>query len=79
MGRPSVAQDLAKGRKIEVEHLNGYVVRRGADLGIPTPTNAAIVRLAKQVESGDVPPAAANVRLLLEPSEFSMAGSRSAQ
>lgn len=29
--------DLAKGRRIEVEHLSGYVVRKGRELGVPTP------------------------------------------
>ncbi|WP_119421177.1 ketopantoate reductase family protein [Desertibaculum subflavum] len=29
--------DLAKGRRIEAEHLSGYVVRKGRELGVPTP------------------------------------------
>ena len=48
--RSSTAQDLARGRPTEIEHLNGYVARRGAALGVPTPVNRAmrvLVRLAE--------------------------------
>jgi 2-dehydropantoate 2-reductase len=41
--RSSTAQDLAKGKKTEIEHLNGYVVRRGNDLGVLAPANRAIL------------------------------------
>jgi 2-dehydropantoate 2-reductase len=41
--RSSTAQDLARGKKTEIEHLNGYVVRRGKDLGVLAPTNRAIL------------------------------------
>ena len=33
------AQDLARGKPTEIDHLNGYVVRRGQALGIATPIN----------------------------------------
>lgn len=39
----STAQDLARGRPSEIEHLNGYVVRRGAALGLATPVNRALL------------------------------------
>lgn len=35
----STAQDLARGKPTEIDHLNGYVVRRGQALGIATPIN----------------------------------------
>lgn len=44
----STAHDLARGKRTEIDSLNGYVVRRGAQLGIATPTNHvlhALVRL----------------------------------
>ncbi|MDA1189166.1 MAG: 2-dehydropantoate 2-reductase, partial [Chloroflexi bacterium] len=56
IGRPSLAQDLLKGRRTEVDHLNGYVVKRGQDVGIATPVNEAVVKLCLQVESGEVKP-----------------------
>ncbi|PIG00014.1 ketopantoate reductase [Comamonas sp. 26] len=35
----STAQDLARAKPTEIDHLNGYVVRRGQALGIATPAN----------------------------------------
>ena len=35
----STAQDLARSKPTEIDHLNGYVVRRGQALGIATPIN----------------------------------------
>ncbi len=55
-GRPSLAQDVGKGRKTEIDSLNGYVVRRGRQLGISTPVNEQIVRLTKRIESGELEP-----------------------
>ena len=51
----STAQDLAKGRKTEIDHLNGYVVRQGEALGIPTPVNQALSALMKLVEQTKLP------------------------
>jgi 2-dehydropantoate 2-reductase len=46
----STAQDLARGRRSEIDHLNGYVVRRGAALGVATPANRVLHTLVKLVE-----------------------------
>jgi len=46
----STAQDILKGRRTEIEHLNGYVVREGAALGIPTPANRTLNALVKLLE-----------------------------
>ena len=59
--RPSMAQDIAKGRRTEIEYLNGFVCRKGAELGIPTPANAKLVEIVKQVERGDLKPDMKNV------------------
>ena len=42
-GRPSLLQDVLKGRRTEIDFLNGYVVAQGQTVGVPTPFNAAIV------------------------------------
>lgn len=47
----STAQDLARGKPTEIEHLNGFVVRRGAALGVPTPVNRALYALVRLLES----------------------------
>jgi len=46
----STAQDLARGKRTEIDHLNGYVVRRGDVLGIATPVNRALHALVKLLE-----------------------------
>jgi 2-dehydropantoate 2-reductase len=38
----STAQDLARGKPTEIDFLNGHVVRKGAEFGIPTPSNLAL-------------------------------------
>jgi 2-dehydropantoate 2-reductase len=47
----STAQDLARGKPTEIEHLNGFVVRRGEALGVPTPANRALYALVRLIES----------------------------
>lgn len=63
-GRPSLLQDVIKRRRTEVEYLNGDIVRRGKEMGLPTPMNEAIVSLMLQVERGEVTPGVANLRRL---------------
>jgi 2-dehydropantoate 2-reductase len=60
-GRPSLAQDVIKGRKTEVEHLNGYVVAQGRPIGVPTPVNQALVELTGRVEAGELDASLSNL------------------
>ena len=46
----STAQDLARGKSSEIDHLNGYVVRTGEQLGIPTPANRLLTVMVKLME-----------------------------
>ena len=46
----STAQDMNRGRRTEIDSLNGYVARRGAELGVPTPVNQALYALVKLAE-----------------------------
>ncbi len=46
----STAQDLARGKRTEIESLNGYIVRRGTELGVATPSNFALYALVKLLE-----------------------------
>jgi 2-dehydropantoate 2-reductase len=46
----STAQDLQRGRRTEIDHLNGYVVRRGLALGVPTPVNRTLLALVSLAE-----------------------------
>ena len=48
----STAQDLARGKRTEIESLNGYVVRRGDVLGVPVPVNRSLLALVLLRETG---------------------------
>ncbi len=47
----STAQDLSRGKPTEIDYLNGFVVRRGEALGIPTPANRVLQVLVKLLEN----------------------------
>ena len=47
----STAQDLARAKPTEIEHLNGLVVRKGDALGIPVPANRLLLALVKLLEA----------------------------
>ncbi len=46
----STSQDVERGKKTEIDSLNGYVVRRGEELGIPTPVNRTLYALVKLLD-----------------------------
>ncbi|HEX6838881.1 MAG TPA: ketopantoate reductase C-terminal domain-containing protein, partial [Polyangia bacterium] len=54
--RSSMWEDLQRGRKTEVDLLNGEIVRLGAQLDVPTPINQRIVDLVKEAEHRGAPP-----------------------
>jgi 2-dehydropantoate 2-reductase len=46
----STAQDMNRGKRTEIDSLNGFISRRGAELGVPTPVNHALYTLVKLAE-----------------------------
>lgn len=52
--RPSMGQDMAKGRRTEIEFLNGYIVREGEKVGLTARANERLVDLVKKVERGEL-------------------------
>ena len=51
----STAQDMARGKRSEIDHLNGTVVRLGARHGIAVPVNQALYALVKLIEAARAP------------------------
>jgi 2-dehydropantoate 2-reductase len=51
----STAQDVARRKPSEIDHLNGFIVRRGRELGVAVPANQALTALIKLVEAGYPP------------------------
>ena len=54
--RPSMGQDMQKGRRTEIEFINGLVVREGEKLGMTCTANAALTDIVKRVERGELKP-----------------------
>jgi 2-dehydropantoate 2-reductase len=54
--RPSMGQDRQKGRRTEIEFLNGFVVREGAKIGRSCTANAVLTDLVKRVERNELSP-----------------------
>jgi 2-dehydropantoate 2-reductase len=55
--KPSMLQDFERGRKTEVDFINGYVVALGHASGVPVHMNATITDLVHQIEHGVLQPA----------------------
>ena len=45
-----MGQDMAKGRRTEIEFLNGFVVREGEQVGIPARAHERLVDIVKRGE-----------------------------
>jgi 2-dehydropantoate 2-reductase len=50
--KASSLQSLERGRKTEIDFLNGYVVRKSKEVGLAVPVNEAVVRMVKEIEEG---------------------------
>ena len=56
-----MGQDVIKGRRTEIDYLNGFAAEQGKRIGVPTPYNEATVAVVKGVESGEFPVGIENV------------------
>ena len=52
--RPSMGQDILKGRKTEVDDMNGYVARKGEELGLPVTANSTVTGFIQKIELGEL-------------------------
>jgi 2-dehydropantoate 2-reductase len=57
----STLQDVIKGRRSEINYLNGYVARRGREIGIETPVCDAIVQVMGQIDDHQIQPVPENI------------------
>jgi 2-dehydropantoate 2-reductase len=64
--KASMAQDVAKGRPTEIDYMNGFVVEKGREKGVPTPVSAAVVETVREIDRGQRKQAAENIGLTLK-------------
>jgi len=57
--RPSMAQDILKGRRTEIDDMNGFIARKGAAIGVPAPSHARLAGIVTRVERGELKPSPA--------------------
>ncbi len=65
-GRPSLLQDVMKGRRTEIDYLNGYVCEQGRQAGVKTPVNDAVVREVRRYPVGTLKPDPKNLEPILK-------------
>lgn len=63
--KSSSLQSLERGRRTEIDFLNGHVVEKAKTVGLEVPMNAALTRMIKEIERGDRKICAANLSELL--------------
>ncbi len=54
--RPSMAQDILKGRRTEIDAMNGYIARRGAQVGVRAPSHGKLAEIVTRIERGELKP-----------------------
>ncbi|TEU18610.1 MAG: hypothetical protein E3J21_05640 [Anaerolineales bacterium] len=59
-------QSLERGRRTEIDFMNGYVVKRGREKGVPTPVNGALTTLVREIKAGARPISPDNLESLLQ-------------
>ena len=59
--RPSMAQDMIKGRRTEIASMNGYIAAKGAEVGVPAPSHAMLTEIVTRVERGELKQSPANL------------------
>jgi 2-dehydropantoate 2-reductase len=65
-GYSGTAQDLRKGRRTEIDFMNGYVADEARRIGLSAPTHDAVTRLIKQLERGELAQGTGHVQTLLD-------------
>ncbi len=59
--RPSMGQDILKGRRTEIDFMNGFIAAKGEEIGRPAPAHAAITDLVRRIERRELAPSPNNL------------------
>ena len=58
-------QSIERGRRPEIDFMNGYVVEKGREKSVATPLNAALTSLVREIEAGTRKTSPDNLRDLM--------------
>ena len=64
--RASMGQDVIKGRPTEIDYMNGHVVAKGREVGVPTPVSVATVEMVREIDAGTRKPDPQNIGHVLK-------------
>ena len=65
-GRPSFLQDVIRGRRVEIDALNGWVVEQGKAVEVPTPINEAVSEVVRSFPVGHLHSDPTNIARIME-------------
>lgn len=63
--KASMLQDIEKGKRCEVDAINGVVCSSGRQVGVPTPLNDKVVDIIHRIERGELKPCRDNLKYFL--------------
>jgi 2-dehydropantoate 2-reductase len=61
-----ILKDIAKGLPVEQYYINGYIISKGKELGVPTPVNELLLNMIKTIENGKTKPGIDNFHEMLK-------------
>lgn len=61
--RASMLQDIEKGKKCEIEAINGVIAKKGKEVGVATPINDKVIEIVKRIENKELSPSWDNLKL----------------
>lgn len=61
--RASMLQDIEKGKKCEIEAINGVIAKKGKEVGVATPINEKVIEIVKKIENKELSPSWDNLKL----------------
>jgi 2-dehydropantoate 2-reductase len=50
-----MGQDMYKGRRTEIDFINGVIAEKGREVGVPSPSHVRLIEAVKLVEHGQIP------------------------
>lgn len=62
--RPSMGQDIQKGRRTEVDDINGLVAQRGEEVGVDVRLHRELCSVIRRIETGELKPSLRNLSYL---------------